>query len=248
MEKTKEEFVVWIRQAVQDRKSESFVELYQFLVQVFVRADRYLKGKVDIAYFDSMIEEAAALPRLHGFAPETSSLYSSAGARMTARAQMFRSMDDNGDSYITLDEWIDFALRHIQAKIHTLPKDFLGGSTEDVTKEEFIGFIKKAVVKGTPEYRELYFFLLNCFVEGDSDHSGSVDLSEFDAMIEIAAAAPRRFGLAPSSTAMFASNKARIAKRREYFTKMDVNGDGKISFDEWFKYAFDHIVGKAKWL
>ena len=66
MEKTKEEFVVWIRQAINDRRSEAFVELYQFLVQVFVRADRYLQGKVDIASFDSMIEEAAALPRIHG--------------------------------------------------------------------------------------------------------------------------------------------------------------------------------------
>ncbi len=33
----------------------------------------------------------------------------------------------------------------------------------------FSRFIKKAVDKGTPEYRQLYFFLLKCFVEADSD-------------------------------------------------------------------------------
>ena len=41
---------------------------------------------------------------------------------MTARAEMFRKMDENGDSYITLDEWIDFALRHITGKMSSLPK------------------------------------------------------------------------------------------------------------------------------
>ena len=34
MEKTKEEFIVFIRQAINDRKSEAFVELYQFLVSL----------------------------------------------------------------------------------------------------------------------------------------------------------------------------------------------------------------------
>ena len=46
-------------------------------------------------------------------------------------------------------------------------KDYLGGTSKDATKEEFVTFIKKATDKKTPEYRQLYFFLLKCFQEGD---------------------------------------------------------------------------------
>lgn len=245
MEKTKEEFIVFIRQAINDKKSEAFVELYQFLVTCFIRADRYMEGKVNVANFDSMIEEAAALPRLHGFAPPTETLYANAAARKTARAEMFNKMNTAKSGYITLEEWIEFAIKHITSKIAGLPKDFLGGSSSDVTKEEFVAFIKKAVNKGTPEYRELYFFLLKCFVDADQDRDGGVLPEEFDAMIEVAADAPRRFGLAPSTKEMFKDDAARLAARKGYFRKMDINNDGTISFDEWLNYAFEHIVGKV---
>ena len=39
--------------------------------------------------------------------------------------------------------------------------------------------------------------------------------------------------------------QVRLAKRKEYFDSIDVNGDGVISFHEWLDYAFDHIVGKV---
>ena len=39
-------------------------------------------------------------------------------------------------------------------------QDFLGGHSSDVTKADFTTSIKKAAVKGTPEYNELYFFFL----------------------------------------------------------------------------------------
>jgi hypothetical protein len=44
----------------------------------------------------------------------------------------------------------------------------LGGHTADVTKDDFAGFIKKATQKGSPEYNELYYFLLSCFQTGDA--------------------------------------------------------------------------------
>ena len=43
----------------------------------------------------------------------------------------------------------------------------MSSSSKDVSKEEFVAFITKAIKKGTPEYRQLYFFLLKRFQEGD---------------------------------------------------------------------------------
>ena len=37
----------------------------------------------------------------------------------------------------------------------------------------------------------------------------------------------------------------RLAKRKEYFAAMDVDGNGTISFDEWLNYAYSHIVLKV---
>ena len=84
-----------------------------------------------------------------------------------------------------------------------LPKDYLGGTSDDVSKEEFVSFMKEAVNKGTPEYQELYFFLLKNFQSGDVKRSGLVDPVAFDLMIEDAATAPRRFGLAPKTSDLY---------------------------------------------
>jgi hypothetical protein len=63
MDQTKEEFIVWIRQAMHDNKSVAYQELYHFLVTCFVRADTGKIGKVCADGFDSLVEEAAAMPR-----------------------------------------------------------------------------------------------------------------------------------------------------------------------------------------
>ena len=49
--KTREEFIVWIRQAMNDRKSVAYSELYQFLVACFVRADINKDGTVSGSQF-----------------------------------------------------------------------------------------------------------------------------------------------------------------------------------------------------
>ena len=119
-------------------------------------------------------------------------------------------------------------------------------SDEEVTKEEFIAFLKRALDKTSEEYAEIYMFLFLTFVEADVDCSAAVDLEEFDAMIEIAAAVPRRHGLAPTSESMYPTKEARIKARKEAFEKMDVNKNGNISLDEWISYAFEHIFAKVK--
>ena len=242
MDKTREEFIHFIRDAMSNNQSDSFAELYNFLLGCFVRADTDFDGKVFIDHFDSLVEEAATLPRKYGFAPQSSDMYPNGEARKAARAQMFRDMNFHNDGYITLEEWIDFSLKHIMGKAKTLGKDYLGG---DCTKEEFITFIKKAVKRSNPEFKELFFFLLKCFTDADRDHDGAVNHKEFDAMVEEAAAAPRKHGLAPLSRVMFKTDAERLAKRLEYFQLMDTNKDDTISFDEWLNYAMEHIMGKV---
>jgi Ca2+-binding EF-hand superfamily protein len=225
-----------------DQKSDAFAELYNFLLGCFTRADTDLDGKVFIDQFDSLIEEAADLPRKYGLAPKSSDMYSTDDVRKAARAQMFREMNLAKDGYITFEEWIGFSIKHIMGKVATLDRDYLAG---DCTKQEFIGFIRKAVIKTNPEYRDLYFFLLKCFADADRDRDGAVNSTEFDAMIEVAAAAPRKHGLAPLSRVMFKNDAQRLAKRTEYFRQMDKNRDNTISFDEWLQYANEHIMGKV---
>ena len=124
----------------------------------------------------------------------------------------------------------------------------MGSATPDtVTKADFIAFLKRATDdKSSEEYAEIYIFLFQTFVEADADQSAAVDLEEFDAMIEIAAAVPRRYGLAPTSESMYPSRAARIAARKEAFERMDLNGNGRITLDEWVSYAFEHIFAKVR--
>ena len=205
MEKTREEFANLVRTAINDRKSTAYQELYRFLVDCFVRADTNRDGKLYLEMFDSLIEEAAALPRLYGYAPKSEDMFPSPALRKAARARMFNTMDRDRNGYITLEEWIRFAIKHIEGKLPQIPKDYLSASEETVSKEEFVDFIKMAVNKGTPEYTELYFFLLKTFQAGDVNKVGAIDDVAFDIMIETAAAAPRRYGLAPKSSLLFAS-------------------------------------------
>ncbi len=114
-----------------------------------------------------------------------------------------------------------------------------------ISKYIIHSFIKKATDRGTSEFRQLYFFLLKCFTEADKDRNGSVDVYEFDRMVETAVEAPRRFGLAPTSQAMFKNDAERLAVRMKDFERMDTNNSGTITFDEWLIYAADHITAKA---
>lgn len=245
MEKNREDFVTQTRMAILDRRSLAYDELYQFLVACFVRADTNQEGRIYVDMFDSLIEEAAKLPRKYGFAPSSETLFPSPTLRKSARARMFAEVDNTKQGYVTLEQWIRWSLEHIQGKLKNLPKDYLSGSSEDVTKEEFVDFIKRAVNKDTPEFRELYYFLLKTFQKGDVDRKGAIDPVAFDLMIEDAAKAPRRFGLAPRTSELFRTDRERQAKRREYFAKMDTNANGEISWNEWLEYALRHINAKV---
>merc|ERR1711994_807117 len=121
-EKTREEFIVWIRLAMNDRESGAYEQLYQFLWNCFCRADLSNTGKVSLDQFDTLIEEAAELPRLYGFAPSSAAMYSSDALRKAARKKLFNELDPNNTRFVTVSQWIRYAIQHIAAKYIQLPK------------------------------------------------------------------------------------------------------------------------------
>jgi len=241
MEMKKSEFIFFARNAVNNQKSDDFKLLYHHLLKTFCRVDLDHDGLITFEEFDGLIEKAAVLPRVHGFAPSTETLYPNAAARKEARMKQFKAIDVLNRGRITFDEWLRYSVSHVDEKVKAIKPHPL----EDATKQEFIAFIKKAVVKGSPEHSDLYFFLVRIFLEADRDMDGRINFLEFDNMIEQAAAMPRKHGLAPKSSEMYASDADRQAARRKQFATLDVDGDTNISLDEWVAYAVKHIIGKV---
>ena len=108
------------------------LSLWYFLL--FIKRQQ-TKLQQTIAHFDNLIEEAAELPRMYGYAPKTSEMFKNEGLRKAAREKQFKEMDVKAAGYITLSQWIHFAIEHILKKYVQLPKDYLSSSAADVSKE-----------------------------------------------------------------------------------------------------------------
>merc|ERR1712112_500526 len=125
LNKSKEDFVWFVKKAVSDKKSYSYTELYHCMLKMFVDA-------------------AGALPRAYGFAPQDSDLYKNEQEKEEARKKMFDSMDKKATGVITFDEWLAYCLEHIMAKTATLdPHPII----DHGTVEQYKTFIKAAVTK-----------------------------------------------------------------------------------------------------
>merc|ERR1711939_1105422 len=61
--KSKEDFIWFVKKAVQDQKSHSHAEMYHSLLKLFVDADTNKDGLVSKASFSKLIDAAATLPR-----------------------------------------------------------------------------------------------------------------------------------------------------------------------------------------
>ena len=119
MEKSKDEFIAFIKNAVADAGSADHKELQDFLVATFNNNDANGDGKLVPEKIDSLVDEAAALPRKLGFAPKNEDIYPTDDAKKSARAKLFAEI--SGSGHITLDQWIKWATEHIAAKAPGLP-------------------------------------------------------------------------------------------------------------------------------
>merc|ERR1711862_1075687 len=113
--KSKEDFIWFVKKAVQDKKSYSHAEMYHSLLKLF-DADTNKDGLVNKASFSKLIDAAATLPRAYGYAPADSDLYKTESEKDAARQKMFDSMDLKSTGVITFDEWLKFCREHIAAK------------------------------------------------------------------------------------------------------------------------------------
>ena len=66
----------------------------------------------------------------------------------------------------------------------------------------------------------------------------------FRGLINIAAAAPRKFGFATNDAAMHGSVDERRAARASLFRNIVADGNGLISFKEFLGWAVSHIAAK----
>jgi len=261
-----EGFIKFLDEACRSKETIEYKELYRWLLACFANADEDHDGKIIPAEFDALIEWAAQEPRRLGFAPSTSATYKSESEKSSGRKKMFDMMDTAKSGFVGFQEFLDFTYKHICEKVRALPRtqappspsaDFspkelpLGPPQGKLPrdKQEFVAFVLNATrSKTSSEFHELYKFLLQCFTEADTDFDGLVGPDDFDVMVERAGNLPRQFGFAPTAPEAFPTAEARRAARTEMFRKMDTSSDQKISFDEWFQFAYVHICEKAKLL
>jgi len=280
MNTNKEEFTEFIIACAKSRHCPEYKELYHFLQECFMKADKDTTGFINVKKFDEMIELAAEAPRKFGLAPPTSELYADDNSRLAARTSMFkeivaknkRSMSEQ----ISFNAWLLWAYAHICKKAQELDSSLSGEcpDMDDLTnasyggakarskigkhrgisaelacsqKDMFVQFVKKAAAsKDSPEYEELHYYLMQCFVECDLDFDGLIRPEDFDNLVERAGSLPRKWGFAPTTIEMFKTDADRESFRRKIFAEINKSGSRTIHFDEWLNWSYQHICDKAK--
>lgn len=117
----------------------------------------------------------------------------------------------------------------------------------EMTRDEFVRFIGRAVVDKSNEFKQLHFHLSKCFVDADRDLDGRITADEFNSLIDNAAKLPRKYGFAPSKQMMFGGDENSIRKSRlNQFNEIDQNNDGTITLDEFLGWCRNHIERKVK--
>merc|ERR1711970_742116 len=240
--KTKEDFIWFIKTAMKDKKRDAYAELYHCLIKMFVDADTNKDGLVSRGSFSKLVDVAASIPRMYGYAPEDAVLYKTEQEKEEARQKMFDSMDLKATGVITVDEWLKFCMEHILAKTATLAAHPI---LDHGNLKEFKQFLSPALVLGNPENTELYWFLLELFTEADVDKDGIVMLTEFSGMLDRALETPKKLGMThPDKGLMDADDAKRKESHNAIFKTYNPVGDDKMCFDEWVKLAMEGVFKK----
>merc|ERR1712211_168392 len=230
--KSKEDFIWFVKKAVTDKKSYSHSEMYHSLLKLFVDADGNKDGLVSKQSFSKLIDAAAAMPRAYGYAPEDSELYKSEAEKDAARQKMFDSIDLKSTGVITFDEWLKFSREHIAAKTATLDSHPI---IDHGSVDEYKKFIKAAIDNSSgSEAVELYWYMLVIFTDHDADKDGIIKMAEFPSMMKEFLATPLKHSLAVPAEYQFET----------LFKKYDPRKDGRLTVDEWMSLAKEEVYKK----
>jgi len=113
------------------------------------------------------------------------------------------------------------------------------------SKHQFVKFVNKAAMDTkSQEHQELYSFLVECFVDNDTDYDGQVSFNGFNSMIAEAATAPRRFGFAPHTRELYDTKEAYEAERQALFDQLRGSNE-RIKLEGWLTWAKAHIQQKV---
>jgi len=113
------------------------------------------------------------------------------------------------------------------------------------SKHKFVSFVNKATLdQKSSESKELYSFLVECFVDNDTDYDGQVSFNGFNSMIAEAATAPRRFGFAPHTRELYDSKENYEAERMALFNQLRGPNE-RVKLESWLTWAQAHIQEKV---
>merc|ERR1712032_55428 len=87
------------------------------------------------------------------------------------RAKLFKEVNKSGSGAVHFDEWLDWSYNHIVEKAKSLnEKDAV--SKMQTNAEDFKKWIIAAARdRSSPEYEELHYYLMECFIECDLEDS-----------------------------------------------------------------------------
>lgn len=246
-------FIKFVKAAAASKESPEYEELHYYLMECFIECDLDFDGLIRLEDFDNLVERAGSLPRKWGFAPTTLEMFKGGAAEQEKfRTKLFKEVNKSGSGAVHFDEWLEWSYTHIVEKAKSLnEKDAV--SKMETNAEDFKKWIIAAAKdRSSPEYKELYHFLRECFTSADEAQTGLVDSQGFDKMIELAGAAPRRFGFAPPTNKTYKTDEERIKKRQAIFdaiaSKNRRSFRDKIPFQSWLSWAYAHVCEKAKTL
>jgi hypothetical protein len=238
-------FKEWITNASQGKEEEKR-QLYGYLALSFGDVDVDKDGWINAEEFDLLLEKVASLPRRFGLAPSAQTEYGgSKEKRKAARKAMFDAIDGAGDfkprGKIAMGQFINWTNDHVVGKVASMEGEtgrVAFRHVENFTKEEYVSYVDQAV--NNPDSiasTTLYNYLLTLFVEADQECKGRISFEQFDHLVDIAAASPRHFGLAPQTRD--------AAARKEMFDAMDSTKTGFVTFRKFLRFVRVHAKAKV---
>lgn len=239
----KESFKQWVVASTKDGTAEQ-QQMYGYLALSFGDVDIDKDGWINQEEFDKLLEKVAGLPRRFGLAPSWRAEYGSIEKRNAARKAMFEAID-GADGFkprgkIAMGQFLAWSRNHLAGKAATIGSitgDVAFRNIQSYTSEQYLAFLDKAVNDPTSgASASFYNYLLTTFVEADNGCKGKISFEEFNRLVDLAAATPRYFKLAPDSSDE--------ATRKKMFESMDTSNSGFVTFRKFLRFTREHVRAK----